>query len=148
MATALLVISAGAAIFSGVKQNKIAKAQKRQNRLTNKIAAIGRRRGVKRQIAASRIQVAQTQAAGFQLGVSGSTAVQGAVSGIIQDTASSIGASNLQATGQGFIARLSDQISGLQQQIGISNTISSIAGGIASSEQSVAGLEDLFGFGG
>jgi hypothetical protein len=147
MATALAIVSVVSGIFGGIKQSKIAKAQKKQNRLTNKIAAITRRRNVKRQIAASRIQVAQQQSAGFELGVSGSTSVAGAVSGIVGDTASSVGASNLQATGQGFIAGLQDNISSLQGQAGLFSTISSIAGGIAGNEQSVAGLEDLFGFG-
>ena len=148
MATALLVISAASAVFSGVKQAKIAKAQKKQNILSNKIAAISRRRNVKRSIASSRIQIAQQQSLGFELGVSGGSAVQGGVAGITSDTASTIGASNLQATGQGFIADLSNQISGLQQGIGISNIVGGIAGGIAGNEKAVAGFEDLFGVGG
>ncbi len=148
MATALAVVSVVAGVFSGVKQNKIAKAQKKQNRLTNKIAAITRRRNVKRQIAASRIQIAEQQSVGFQLGVSGSTAVQGAVSGIVGDTATSIGQSNLQATGAGFVAGLQDNISSLSGQIGTISAIGSIAGGLAGNEQAVAGIESLFDFGG
>lgn len=148
MATALLVISAASAVFSGVKQRKISKAQKKQNQLTNKISAISRRRGVKRQIAASRIQIAQQQSMGFELGVSGGTAVAGGVAGIVGDTASSIGFSNLQSTGSAFVAGLQDQISGIQGNIGTINAIGSIAGGIGSNDQAVAGLEDFFGFGG
>jgi hypothetical protein len=135
-------------VFSGVQQRKIGKAQKRQNRLTNKIAAITRRRNVKQRIAESRIQIAQQQSLGFQLGVSGGSAVQGGVAGITSDTASTIGQSNLQATGSGFIAGLQDTISDLSGQIGISNAIGSIAGSIAGSGQAVAGIEDFFGFGG
>lgn len=147
MATALLVISAASAVFGAVKQRKISKAQKRQNTLTNKIAAITRRRNVKRQLASSRIQAAQVQAAGFELGVAGSTAVEGAVAGITQDTASTIGQSNLQATGQGFIADLSNQISSLQTSIATASAVSSIAGGLAGNAQAVAGVEDFLGVG-
>ena len=148
MATALGVVSLIAGVYSGVKQNKIAKAQKRQNRLTNKISAITRRRNVKRSIATSRIQIAQQQAMGFNLGVSGGTAVQGAVSGIVGDTVSSIGASNLQATGSGFIADIQNNISSLSGQVGTLGAISSIAGGLSTNDQAVAGLTDFFGFGG
>lgn len=148
MATALGVISVVAGVVGAVKQNKIAKAQKRQNRITNKIAAIGRQRNVRRQIAASRVQAAQQQSAGFSLGVSGGTAVQGGVAGIQSDTASSIGFSNLQAEGQGFIAGLQDNISSLQGQIATVGAVGSIAGGIAGNPQQVAGIEDFFGFGG
>ena len=147
MATALGVISVVAGVFSAVQQKKISKAQKKQNTLTNKIAAITRRRNVKRSLAASRIQSAQAQAAGFELGVAGSTSVAGAVSGITSDTASSIGQSNLQATGQGFISDLSNQISSLQTSIATSNAVSSIAGGLASNPQAVAGIEDFLGLG-
>ncbi len=148
MATALLVISAASAIFSGVQQRKISKEQKKQNKLSNKIAAITRRRGVRKQIAASRIQVAQAQSAGFQLGVSGGTAVEGAVAGITSDTASSIGASNLQAVGQGFIADIQDTISDLSGQIGISNAIGGLAGVIGADDKAVASIEDFLGLGG
>ncbi len=148
MATALLVISAASAVYSGVQKRKITKEQKKQNKLSNKIAAISRRRNVKKQIAASRIQIAQQQSAGFELGVGGSTAVQGAVAGITGDTASSIGASNLQFAGQGFLADMQDNISDISGQIGISNAVGALAGGIGGNAQAVAGVEDFFGFGG
>lgn len=147
MGTALAVIGLVSAVFSGVKQHKISKEQKKQNKIQNKIAAIKRSRDTKKQIAASRIQIAQQQAMGFNLGVEGSTSVQGAVSGITGDTATSIGASNLQAVGQGLQAASQDRISGLQGQIGISNAIGSIATSIAGSPQAQAGIEDFFGFG-
>jgi|LGOV01.1.fsa_nt_gb hypothetical protein len=148
MATALLVVGAIGAVAGAVEQRKIGKAQRKQNRLTNKIAAITRRRGVKRQIAASRIQVAQQQAVGFQLGVSGGSAVQGASAGVLSDTASTIGASNLQATGQGFIAGFQNDISRAQGNQSIAGAVTSIAGGLSSNPQAIAGLEDLFGVGG
>lgn len=145
MATGLLVVSAIAAVAGAVEQRKIGKAQRRQNKLTNKIAAITRRRSVKRQIASSRIQVAQQQALGFQLGVSGGTAVAGGTAGILSDTASTIGASNLQATGQGFLAGFQDDISRAQGNQAIAGAVTSLAGGLAVNPQAVAGLEDLFG---
>lgn len=148
MATALAVISIVSAGVSAVQQAKIGRTQRKQNKLQNKIASIQRRRGVKRQIAASRIQVAQQQQAGFQLGVSGGTAVQGAVAGVRSDTASTIGASNLQATGQGFIAGFQDDISRLQTTQSFAGAISSITGGLASNEQALAGIEDFLGLGG
>ncbi len=148
MATALLVVSAISAVAGAVEQRKIGKAQRKQNRLTNKIASITRRRNVKRQIASSRIQVAQAQAAGFQIGVNAGTAVQGAVSGIVGDTATSIGQSNLQFTGQGFLADFSDDISRAQGSAATFGAISSLTGSIGSNPQAVAGLESFFGVGG
>lgn len=147
MATALLVISAIGAVAGAVQQRKIGKAQRRQNKLTNKIAAITRTRNIKRSIAASRIQVAQQQALGFQLGVSGSTAVQGAGFGVLSDTASSIGQSNLQFAGQQFSAGFADDISRAQGRQATFGAITSIAGGLASNEQAVVGLENFLGAG-
>ena len=113
----------------------------------NKIAAIGRRRNIKRQLAASRIQVAEQQAAGFQLGVAGSTSVLGGTAGVISDTASTIGASNLQAEGQGFVADISNRISGLQTSIATIGAVSSIAGGLSGNDKAIAGIEDFLGLG-
>lgn len=146
MAAALLVVSAISTIASAVKQKKIAKAQEKQNKIANKVSAIGRSRKIKQAIASSRIQAAEAQAAGFQLGVSGGTAVQGAVQGVRQDTASAIGSSNLQTAGSGFIADIQSSISSLQGQVSTFQTISSIATSIAGSPQAVGALEDAFGF--
>lgn len=147
MATALAVISVVSAVVGAVKQNKIAKAQRKQNKIANKVAAITRRRGVKRQIAASRVRAAQAQAAGFSLGVGGSTAVQGAVAGVRSDTASTVGFSNLQSAGQGHIADLQNNISLLQQQQATVGAIGSIAGTLAGNPKAVAGIENFFGVG-
>lgn len=143
MATALLVVSAIGAGASALQQRKISKAQRRQNRLTNKIAAITRQRNIKRSIASSRIQVAAQQAAGFQLGVAGGTAVQGAAGGVISDVATSIGQSNLQFTGQQFISGLQDEISRAQQAQAGFGAVSSIAGGLANNPQATAALTNL-----
>jgi hypothetical protein len=145
MATALAVISVIGAVGGFVQQRKISKAQKKQNKLTNKVAAISRRRNVKRSIAASRIQIAQQQSMGFSLGVAGGTAVQGATSGVASDTASGIGQSNLQFASQGFLSGFSNDISQAQQNQAGFGAISSIAGGLAGNAKAVAGLEDFFG---
>lgn len=143
MATALAVVSLLGIGVQAVQQRKIGKQQRRQNKLTNKIAAISRRRNVKRSIAASRIQVGLQQSLGFQLGVSGGTAVQGATSGVISDTASTIGASNLQFVGQQFQAGFADNISRLQGTQALAGSVSQIAGGLAANPQATAALESL-----
>ncbi len=143
MATGLAVIAAIGAVAGAVQQRKISKAQKRQNKLTNKIAAITRRRNVKRTIASSRIQTALQQSLGFALGVSGGTAEQGAVAGVRSDTASAIGQSNLQFAGQGFLAGFQNDISNAQQSQATLGAITSIAGGLASNPQAVAALEGV-----
>ena len=143
MATALAVVGVISAFAGAREQRKIGRAQRKQNRLTNKIAAITRRRNVKRGIAASRIQVAQQQAAGFQLGVAGGTAVAGATSGVISDTASGIGFSNLQFTGQQFQAGFADDISTAQGNQATFGAIGSIAGGLSQNPQAVAALTSL-----
>ena len=143
MATALLVVSAIGAGASALEQRKISKAQRRQNKLTNKIAAITRQRNVKRSIAASRVQVAQQQAAGFQLGVAGGTAVLGATAGVVSDVASAVGQSNLQFTGQQFISGLQDEISRAQQAQAGFGALSSLSGSLANNPQATAALTNL-----
>jgi len=145
MATALGVLAVISTVGGFIQQRKISKAQRRQNKLTNKIASITRQRNVKRSIAASRIQVAEQQALGFQLGVSGSTAMQGARAGVLSDTATAIGQSNLQLTGQQFSAGFADDISRAQPAQAGFQAVSSIAGGLASNEKALAGVEDFFG---
>ncbi len=143
MATALAIVSIIGIGVSAVQQRKIGKEQRKQNRLTNKIAAISRRRAVKRSIASSRIQVGLQQSLGFQLGVSGGTAVQGSTAGLVSDTASAVGASNLQFTGQQFSAGFADNISRLQGTQALSGAVTQITGGLASNPQAVAALESL-----
>jgi len=145
MATGLAIVAAIGAVAGAVEQRKISKAQRRQNKLTNKIAAITRQRNVKRSIATSRIQVAQQQALGFQLGVSGGTAVEGARAGVISDVASTIGQSNLQFTGQTFISGLQDEISRAQSAQAGFGAVTSIAGSLASNPQAVSALTGLVG---
>lgn len=127
MATAALVITAVSAVGSAVQQRKAAKAQRRQNRIANKIAATRRQRDIRRAIASRRIAVGQTQAAGFQLGVAGGTAVQGAQFGLTGDVAGSIAASNQQFTGQQVLGDISNRISSLQQSAGTFQSIGRLA---------------------
>jgi len=143
MATALAVVAAIGAVVGAVETRKGRKAQKRQTLLANKVSAITRQRDVKRAIATQRVQVAEQQAIGFQLGVAGSSAVAGAGAGVISDTASSIAQSNLQATSQGFLADFSNSISASQGRAINARTVSSIAGGIAQNDQFVAALDSL-----
>jgi hypothetical protein len=145
MAEAALVIQLVSAVGSFVQQRKVSKAQKKQNKLTNKIAAITRQRAIKRSIAASRIQVAQQQSLGFQLGVSGGTAVQGARAGVLSDTASTIGQSNLQLTGQQFSAGFADDISRAQTGQAGFQAVGAIAGGLSQNPQALAAVTDLVG---
>ncbi len=150
MSTGFLVIQGIAAIAGLLEQRKVTKAQKKQNKIKNKIAAVARRRSVRQSIAAKRIRTADILAAGFQLGVSGGTAVSGATAGLASDTASGIGASNLQFSGQQAIADLSDNISGFQQNIGTFGAIGAAAAPFAGSAgaQNRAAVTDFFGFGG
>jgi hypothetical protein len=144
MATAVFgFIAAAGAIYGAVQQRKIGKTQRRQNKLSNKIASIARRRNVKRSIASARIQVGLQQALGFQLGVSGGTAVQGGTAGVISDTASGVGFSNLQFTGQEFNAQFQDDISRFQGQQALGGAVANIAGGLASNPQATAALTNL-----
>lgn len=147
MATGLAIVAAIGAVAGAVQQRKIGKEQKKQNKIKNKLAAIKRNRDIKRSIAASRIQIAEQQAVGFQLGVSGGTAVQGASAGVQSDTASAIAASNVQFSGQQQLAQSQDRISNIQGTQAIAGAVTSIAGGLASNPQAVAGIEDVFGVG-
>lgn len=150
MATAALIVSAVGIGVSAVQQARASKAQRRQNRVSNRIAATRRSRDIRRSIAARRIQVAETQAAGFGLGVAGGTAVQGATFGLTSDTASNIAASNQQFTGQQVLSGISNEISGLQQSAQTFQSISSLAnvfvGGAGSpGAQNRAAIESLVG---
>lgn len=146
MATAALVVTAVAGVASVVSGRKAAKAQRKQNKVANRIAANKRVRSIKKSIAARRVRQGQIDSAGFQLGVQGGSAVQGASAGLSSDSASSIGASNQQFTGQQAISNLSNTISGHQQDV---STFSGIAGLAApfTNPQNVAALEATFGGG-
>lgn len=141
----MAVISAIAAVFSAVRTRKAGKEQRRQNEIQNRIAATKRVRNIRRSIAEARIRRGQAESAGFQLGVAGGTAVQGAVSGIISDVGGVIGAANQQFTGQEAIVASQNRISALQQQASTFGAISSLAGQF--NDQNIAAITDLAGGG-
>lgn len=131
MATALAVVSIVAAGVSAIQTRKAAKAQRRQNEVSNRIAANQRMRSVKRSIAAGRVRAGEIQAAGFAGGVAGGTAVSGALGGLRSDVAGAVGASNQQFTGQVAVSNISNQISRLQSSAATAGAVSSISGGLA-----------------
>ena len=146
MATALAIVSIVAAGVGAVQQRKAAKVQKRQNEVSNRIAANTRMRSVRRSIAAGRIRRGQIQAAGFSQGVSGGTAVAGALGGLASDQASAIGASNQQFTGQQTLASLSNEITDVRSSAATFGAISNIAGA-ASQPQAFEALSNFDPFG-
>ncbi len=141
MATAALVVGAISTVSSVIQQRKAGKEQRRQNQIQNRIAATRRVRDVRRNIAAARIRRAEAQSAGFEFGVAGGTAVQGAEFGITGDLASSIGASGQQFTGQQAVVASQNQVSSLQQSAATFGGIANLAGQF--DEQSVAAITSL-----
>ena len=142
MATALAVISVVAAGIGAVQQRKAAKVQKKQNEVSNRIAANQRVRSVKRSIAAGRVRRGEIQAGGFAAGVAGGSAVAGATGGLSSDQASAQGASNQQFTGQVALTDLSNQITSLQSKAATAGAVGSIAGGLSQPQnfEAVSGL--------
>ena len=142
MATALAIVSVVAAGVSAVQQRKAAKVQKKQNEVSNRIAANQRVRSVKRSIAAGRVQRGQIQAAGFSAGVAGGSAGAGATGGLSSDQASAQGASNQQFTGQLALTSLSNQITSLQSKAATAGAVGNIAGNLAQPQnfEAVSGL--------
>ena len=154
MAAITSIIIAGVAIagtaISIQQQRKASKEQRRQNKVSNRIAANKRMRDIRRSIAAQRIRRGEIQAQGFQFGVSGSSAVAGATGGLRSDLASNIGASNQQFTGQQAITSISDRISSLQSSASTFGSIASIAGNFTGGEgsagaQNRAAVSGVFG---
>lgn len=142
MVEAALVVSIVGGVSSIVQQRKAGKEQRRQNQIQNRIAATRRVRDVRRSIAAARIRRAEVQSAGFEFGVAGGTAVQGAEFGITGDLASSIGAANQQLTGQQVLAAGQNRISSLQQSAATFGGIANLASQF--DEQAVASIQSLF----
>lgn len=145
MAVVLGVIAAGAAIFGAVQQRKVAKEQRRQNRVSNRIAANKRMRDIRRSIALARVRRAELQSQGFQLGVAGGSAVAGAVGALTTDVSTAIGASQQQFTGQLALTAISDRISRIQQNAATAQAIGSIASTFsgAAGAQNVAAVQDI-----
>lgn len=147
MATAALIAAVGGTIASLTLQRKAGKEQRRQVQIQNRIAATKRVRNIRQTIAEARVRRAQAESAGFQFGVSGGTAVQGAVAGITGDVGSVIGAANQQFTGQEAIAESQNRISSLQQSASTFGSIASLASMFtgAGGEQNIAAISDLVG---
>lgn len=124
---AFLIISAVSAGASVIQQRKAAKIQRKQNEVSNRIAANQRIRSVKRSIAAGRVRRGQIQASGFAQGVAGGSAVQGATGALASDQGSAIGASNQQFTGQVALTDLSNQISSAQSSAQTFGAVSRLA---------------------
>lgn len=140
------IIGAAAAVYGGVQQRKARKEQERQNRVANRIAATRRRRSIRAAIARGRVQRAQQESAGFALGVSGGTAVQGAVQGTASSVNEAITASNQQFTGQQVIAESQNRISQFLSNAETAGTIGQVAGAVT--PQSASSVSNLFSFGG
>ena len=141
--TVLKVITAVAAVGSAVQARRAGKEQRRQNEIQNRIAATKRVRNIRRTIAEARIRRAQVEAGGFQFGVAGGTAVQGAVSGITGDVGGAIGAANQQFTGQQAIAASQNRVSSLQQSGATFGSVANLAGQF--NAQNLAAISDLTG---
>ena len=127
VATAL-VVGAGAAVYGGIQSQKARKEQRRQNEVSNRIAATQRVRNVRQAVARGRVQRAEQEAAGFSMGVSGGTAVAGGVAGTQGAVNSAITGSNQQFTGQTALANISNRISQFQGNAQLAGDIGGIAG--------------------
>jgi len=141
--TILKFVVAAAAVSSAVQSRKAGKEQRRQNEIQNRIAATSRVRNIRRSIAEARVRRAQAESAGFQLGVSGGTAVQGASAGITSDLGGVIGAANQQFTGQQAISASQNRVSSFQQSAATFGSVASLAGQF--NEQNIAAITDLAG---
>lgn len=151
MAAVALVVSIVGAVGGIREQRKARQAQKEQAEVANRIAANKRVRDIKRAVALGRIRRGELQAAGFQLGVAGSTSVQGAVGGAQSDLANQIAGSNQQFTGQRAIASLADRIAGFQSRAQTFASVGAIAGQFTGGTGSVgaqnrAAVSNFFGF--
>ena len=142
MGVELAIISIISAGVSAVQQRKAAKVQRRQNEVSNRIAANQRVRSVKRSIAAGRIRRGEIIAAGFRGGISGGSTVAGATGALASDQASAQAASTQQLTGQLALTSLSNRISGLQSSAATFGAVSAIAGGI-SQPQTLSAIQNF-----
>ncbi len=153
MASAALIITAVSATAS-VRQARItSKEQQRQIEIRNRIEATKRVRNIKRAVASARIRRGEVEAAGFDLGVQGGTAAQGAGAGITSGLASSVAAANQQFTGQQAIGASQSRIASSQALATTFGAISSLAGqftgGVGTQgAQNRAAFSELFDFGG
>ena len=142
-----LVVTLLATAASVNESRKARKEQKRQGEIRTRIAANKRVRDIKRTIAKSRVDRAAAEAAGFQFGVSGGSAVSGATAGIGSDTATSIGAANQQFTGQQAIQASQDRVAGFSSKASIFGSVASISGLFTGpqGQQNIDSITGIFG---
>lgn len=150
LALVITLISTAASVNESRKARKEAV---KQTQIRSRIAANKRVRDIKRTIAKSRVDRAAAESAGFQFGVSGGSAVQGATAGLQSDTATAIGASNQQFTGAQAIASSQNKIAGFQGRASTFGSIASLSGSFiggsdSQGAQNRAAFSDLFDFGG
>ena len=147
MATGALIVSLVGAAASISQTRRAGREQRRQSDIQNRVQATRRVRNIRRTIAEARIRRASAEAAGFQFGVAGGTAVQGAVAGITGDVAGAIGAANQQFTGQQAVTDSQNRASELQQSASTFGAISNLAGQFTgtSGAQSIAAIQSLTG---
>lgn len=152
MAETAAIISAIAAVGSGVAANRSAsaqnKAQKRAGALERAQAQVEHNRNVRRAIAARRLQQAQLIQAGQTEGLSFSSSISGAVGSLTTQTASNIGtASSILGAQLGQSRALQRGASRAARFGTISNTLGSIgqaSGTISSSPEASAFLKNQF----
>jgi hypothetical protein len=153
MSTISLVVTLISTALSVNESRKARKEGVKQTKIRNRIAANKRVRDIKRTIAKSRVDRASAEAAGFQFGVSGGSAVSGATAGIQGDLGGSIGAANQQFTGQQAIAESQNKIAGFEGRSQTFGSIASISGQFIGGDgsqgaQNRAAFSDAFNFGG
>lgn len=146
IATVALVATAGTAIYGAIQNRDANKERKRQAEVANRIEATKRISNIRNAIARGRVQRAEQEAAGFGLGVSGGTAVAGAVAGTQGGVNSAIAASNQQFTGQQAVAAIGNRA----QRYSNNAQLASDIGGITSlfagpgGQQNIAAIQGLF----
>lgn len=149
--TIALVVGATASVAGVVQNVRAGRAQERQVEIRNRIEATKRIRNIKRAVAASRVRRGEVESAGFELGVTGGTAAQGASFGVTAGLASSVSASNQQFTGQQAVGAAQQRASQFQQSAATFGAISNLAsqfGAGTQGAQNRAAFSSLFDFGG
>ncbi len=137
LAAAAVVAAAGGA----VKQRQIAtenrRAERKNANITRAVEAFRNAQEARRGIAAARLRAAQAQALGEAQGVSGSSSISGASGSVFSQTASQIGAAQVQEAGAYGIsmnnARLAKRVGSLANQAALFNTASQAFSAAASS---------------
>lgn len=142
------VAGVGSAIASNRRQRKIAREQRRQNEIRNRLARQQQARNIRRQLAASRVRAAEAQQAGFAFGVPGSTSQQQAVGAQATDFASSVGAAQQQLGVQELVAESQNRISSIASERDPFAVVGAAAGALSNAQANRAfasGFQSLTG---